>query len=115
MNTMNSPTSGLATITVLAALLERLEHSRVPVDGAQFRAVAERLATALHTVKPTDALRDLLAAHPAASELYENTQYEVAGLCRSPLDASVASEQMAKTVIQRAMQIHRESSANGQS
>jgi hypothetical protein len=105
----------LAPIRVLAALLERLEHSSVAVDPAQYRAVVARLQSALQTVKPSDALRDLLAEHPAASELYENTQYEVAGLCRSPLDLSVAAEQQARTVIKRAMHIPRESSANGQS
>lgn len=115
MNIQHTPSSELAPIRVLATLLERLEHSAVPVDAAQYRAVVARLQLALHAVKPSDALRDLLAAHPAASELYENTLYEVAGLCRSPLDISVAAEQQARTVIQRAMQISRESSANGQS
>lgn len=115
MKTSHSTLSELAPVRVLAALLERLEHSAIPVDAAQYRAVVARLDAALRTAKPSDALRDLLAEHPAASELYENTRYEVAGLCRSPLDASVAAEQQARTVIQRAMQIPRESSANGQS
>ncbi|WP_326539818.1 hypothetical protein [Pseudorhodoferax sp.] len=115
MKTQHTALSELAPVRVLAALLERLEHSAVPVDPAQYQAVVARLQSALQATKPSDALRDLLAEHPAASELYENTQYEVAGLCRSPLDASVAAEQTARTVIQRAMQIPRESSANGQS
>nr|WP_145549528.1 hypothetical protein [Variovorax boronicumulans] len=115
MKTQPSAPTELAPVRVLAALLERLEHSRIAVDPAQYQAVVARLQVALRTVKPSDGLRDLLAEHPAASELYENTQYEVAGLCRSPLDASVAAEQQARTVIQRAMQIPRESSANGQS
>lgn len=115
MTTLNSTPSELAPVRVLAALLERLEHSQVRVDPAQYHAVVVRLRDALQTAKPSDALRDLLAAHPAASDLYENTRYEVAGLCRSPLDASVAAEQSARAVIMRAMQIPRESSANGQS
>lgn len=115
MNTQHTQSSELVPVRVLATLLERLEHSHIPVDAAQYQAVVTRLELALRATKPSDALRDLLAEHPAASELYENTLYEVAGLCRSPLDASVAAEQQAKTVIQRAMQISRESSANGQS
>ena len=115
MKTQSSAPTELAPVRVLAVLLERLEHSRIAVDPAQYQAVVARLQAALRSVKPSDALRDLLAEHPAASELYENTLYEVAGLCRSPLDASVAAEQQARTVIQRAMQIPRESSANGQS
>lgn len=115
MNIQHTTSSELAPIRVLATLLERLEHSAVPVDAAQYQALVARLESALRTVKPSDALRDLLAEHPAAAELYENAHYEVAGLCRSPLDASVAAEQQARTVIQRAMQISRESSANGQS
>ncbi len=112
----SSPVSSdLAPVRVLAALLERLEHSAIPVDGAQYASVVRRLDQALREAKPSDALRDLLSAHPAASELYENARYEVAGLCRSPLDASVAAEQSARAAIQRAMQKPRESSANGQS
>lgn len=120
MNTPHpAPTSTreLAPLRVLAALLERLEHSRVPVDPAQYAAVATRLRQALQAVEPSQAVRDLLARHPATAEMYENMQYEVAGLCCSPLDASIAAEQTARAAIQRAMhtQTPRESSANGQS
>jgi hypothetical protein len=105
----------LTTLHILAALLERLERSTVPVDPAQYASVVERLSSALREVKPDEALGTLLAAHPAAAELYENTHYDVAGLCRSPLDLSVAAEQKARAVIQFAMQSPKESSANGQS
>ncbi|MFT3717154.1 hypothetical protein [Pseudorhodoferax sp.] len=118
MKALQAPTfqhPELLPLRVLAALLDRLEHSTVPVDPGQYASVVRRLEQALRDAKPSDALRDLLAAHPAASELYENTQYEVAGLCRSPLEASVAAEQAARTMIQRAMHTPRESSADGQS
>jgi hypothetical protein len=117
MNTLHSSPqhTDLVPLRVLAALLDRLEGSDVPVDPAQYANVVSHLSQALRDAKPSDALGTLLGMHPAAAELYENTQYEVAGLCRSPLDLSMASEQQAKAVIQRAMQSPRESSANGQS
>ena len=107
--------SELSLLRVLAALLDRLDDSEVRVDGAQYLGVVTRLEQALRDAKPSDALRELLATQPAASELYENAHYEVAGLCCSPLETSVAAEQSARAVIQRAMQTPRESSANGQS
>jgi sigma54-dependent transcription regulator len=117
MNTLQSSKhhTDLVPVRVLAALLERLEGSSVAVDAAQYATVVARLSDALTQAESNDALGDLLSSHPAAAELYENMQYEVAGLCRSPLDASMAAEQLASTVIQRAMQTPRESSANGQS
>ncbi|WP_082498016.1 hypothetical protein [Pseudorhodoferax sp. Leaf267] len=117
MNTLQSSSqhTDLVPLRVLAALLDRLEGSAVRVDPAQYANVVSHLSQALSAAKPGDALGALLSAHPAAAELYENTHYEVAGLCRSPLDASMAAEQQARAVIQRAMQSPRESSANGQS
>jgi len=44
----------------------------------------------------------VLDAHPAAAELYENINYQVAGLCRSPLDASMNAELKAHQALQRA-------------
>jgi DNA-directed RNA polymerase specialized sigma24 family protein len=49
------------------------------------------------------ALGALLDTHPAAAELYENVNYQYAGLCRSALDASLAAEQLAKEALNRAM------------
>ena len=117
MNTLQSTKhpSDLVPLRVLAALLERFDNSTIPVDAAQYAQVVSRLKEALAQTEMSDALGDLLCSHPAAAELYENTQYKVAGLCRSPLDLSAASERQAITVIQRAMQSPRESSANGQS
>ena len=92
------------TVThVLAQLLERLEHSRVPVDAGQYRSVVEHLVNELGDVEASSALRALLDSHPAASELYENLNYQHAGLCRSALDVSLAAEQQAKTAIAHAM------------
>ena len=92
------------TVThVLAELLERLERSREPVAAEQYRSVVQHLVTELGVVEPGTALRALLDSHPAAAELYENVNYQYAGLCRSALDASLAAEQQAKEALSRAM------------
>lgn len=92
------------TVThVLAELLERLERSAEPVAAEQYRSVVQHLVTELAVVEPGTALRALLDSHPAAAELYENVNYQYAGLCRSALDASLAAEQQAKEALSRAM------------
>jgi hypothetical protein len=92
------------TVThVLAELLERLERSTVPVGAEQYRSVVQHLVTELGDVAPGQALGDLLDSHPAAAELYENVNYQHAGLCRCALDASLAAEQQAKQALDRAM------------
>lgn len=92
------------TVThVLAELLERLERSAVPVGAEQYRSVVQHLVNELGDVEPGTALAALLDTHPAAAELYENVNYQHAGLCRSALDASLAAERQAKEVLDRAM------------
>ncbi len=117
MKTIQAPPAqaDLTATRVLAALLQRLDSSEIPVDAQQYQSVVDRLSQAFRNAKPNDDLGTLLDAHPAAAELYENTHYQVAGLCRSPLDASLAAERQAVEIIQRAMQSPKESSANGQS
>ncbi len=46
--------------------------------------------------------RALLDAFPAAAEVYENLRYDRAGLCRTALDRSVASERLARDALRRA-------------
>lgn len=87
---------------LLAELLERLEHGAHP-DAGQYRLVAHRLAEELGRVTDTGTLDALLQANPAAAELYENLNYQHAGLCRSPLDSSLAAELRAREAIARAM------------
>jgi hypothetical protein len=90
---------GHAVILPLAALLQKLEMSGVPVDPAQYRSVVMRLSQVLASI-PLDAKIDqILVAYPAAAELYENIQYEHAGLCRSSLDASISSEQQTRRLL----------------
>ncbi|MDB5885733.1 MAG: hypothetical protein JWR74_1904 [Polaromonas sp.] len=99
----HSRKTDLTVTHVLAELLERLEHSKVPVGAEQYRSVVQYLVSELGEVEPGTALGALLDSHPAAAELYENVNYQFAGLCRSALEASLASERQAKEVLDRAM------------
>lgn len=92
----------LTVVVTLAKLLQRLELSEVPVDPQQYRSVVQRLSEAFEGVPSDMALDAVLGVCPAAAELYENLQYRHAGLCRSPLEASLNSELQARDVIDRA-------------
>jgi len=92
----------LRVLVTLAKLLERLEHSAVPVSAEQYRSVAEHLVRELAAVEHDETFEKLLAVFPAMSQLYENAYYAHAGLCRSPLDASLAAELEAKKALIRA-------------
>lgn len=96
------PTEDLTVVLALARLLERIESRPLAVTADQYRLVAERLTGALHDAAPSDTLQAVLGAHPAAAELYENMQYEHAGLVRSSLEASMNSEKLAKAAILQA-------------
>jgi hypothetical protein len=88
-------------LVMLARMLERLDRSSVAVDAQQYRDVVEHLSEQLRTA-PQDALEVLLEASPATAELYENLQYEYAGLCRSPLETALNAELAARSVIDAA-------------
>ncbi len=95
-------TARLTVARVLTGLLEHLERSETPVDAGQYRLVARRLADELATLKP-DALMDAwMRRHPIATELYENTAFQYAGLCRQPLEAALAAEAATKAALARA-------------
>ena len=98
-----SPKTSLTVTHVLAELLERLEHSTQPVAAGQYRSVVMHLVNEFNDVQSGTALAALLDDYPAAAELYENINYQAAGLCRSSLELSLAAEQQAKLAIQRAM------------
>lgn len=89
----------LTALFTLARLLERLDHSPTPVDAEQYRHVARRLADALTAAPEGLPLQALLDTSPSAAALYENLHYDHAGLCRAPLDASMASEIRARDAI----------------
>ena len=97
---------------MLAGLLERIERHPPGVDADQYQAVVLRLGRALAApALPAEALEAVLDAHPAAAELYENRHYGLAGLCRSPLEAAVAAETLARDTLQRAARRQPEQSA----
>lgn len=101
--TLSTPSkSDLTSTRVLAALLERLERSATAVDAQQYQSVVRRLADALVQLESGAARDAILGEFPAASQLYENLQYAYAGLCRSPLDAALAAEKLARESIARA-------------
>jgi hypothetical protein len=89
----------LTVIVMLAQLLERLERSGGPIGAQQYRSVVQHLAKELGDVAHDDTFAELLNAFPAMSELYENLNYEYAGLCRSPLKVSLDSEMDAKAAL----------------
>jgi ferritin-like metal-binding protein YciE len=97
---MNTTTS--KNLVMLARMLERLDRSAEPVDPQQYRGVVEHLAEVLRTVPHDAALEAVLEASPATAELYENMQYQHAGLCRSPLEAALNAELSARSVIDAA-------------
>jgi hypothetical protein len=105
MNATNTPApkTDLAVTHVLAQLLERLEHSAVPVGAEQYRSVVMHLVDEFRDVEPGTGLGQLLDAYPAAAEVYENLNYQHAGLCRSGLDTAMAAELGAREAIGRAM------------
>jgi hypothetical protein len=103
MNAIDSQGPRTLTVThVLAELLERLDRSAEPVGADQYRSVAQHLMRELSGLQSDFALQALLDTHPAAAELYENVNYQHAGLCKSSLDAAVNSEMQARAVIARA-------------
>lgn len=89
-------------LVMLARMLERLDRSGEPVDPQQYRAVVEHLTEVLRSVPHDAALEAVLQASPSTAELYENLQYQNAGLCRSQLDQALHAEMAARSVIERA-------------
>jgi len=91
-----------SVVITLAHLLERLERSPVAVDPVQYRSVVMHLVQEFESVKPGETLNAVLDSYPAAAELYENLQYQHAGLCRSALEFSSSAELQARDVIDKA-------------
>jgi hypothetical protein len=89
-------------LVTLARMLERLDRSAVPVDPLQYRAVVEHLTGILHAMPDDPHLHAVLEASPSTAELYENLQYQYAGLCRSPLEPALNAELAARSAIDAA-------------
>ena len=87
---------------MLARMLERLDRSAEAVDPQQYRGVVNHLSDVLRNAPYDAALEAVLSASPATAQLYENLQYEHAGLCRSPLDQALNAELAARAAIDAA-------------
>ena len=92
----------LSVAALLAQLLERLDRSAEPVGAEQYLSVVRHLKEEFDELGATPGVSALLDAYPSAAELYENLNYQHAGLCRSPLEAALQAEQRARQVIERA-------------
>lgn len=101
-STTSSGLAHLETVIALARVLERVERSPEPIDAGQYQLLVMRLQDALSQSLPQPALDAVLGALPAAAEVYENLNYHLSGLSRSPLERSVASEQLAGELLARA-------------
>jgi hypothetical protein len=91
----------LAVAFTLAHLLQKLDASATPVAPEQYRSVVSRLSEELARLPMDDDLQAVLNTFPAAAELYENLNYQHAGLCRSPLDRALAAEVKARELIRK--------------
>ena len=91
----------LKTAITLAELLQRVDTSTQAIGAAQYQRLAQHLTLLLAALLPSQRLTVLLNTFPAAAVLYENARYAQAGLCRAPLDASLASELQARNLIGR--------------
>jgi hypothetical protein len=100
MNT--SPVSVNKNLVVLARVLDRLERSTERVDPEQFRSVVARLSVELLATARDAGLEAVLETFPSVAELYENLQYEHAGLCRSALEPAMQAEMAARAAIESA-------------
>jgi len=95
-------TTASKNLVMLARVLERLDRSSEAVDPQQYRGVVEHLSEVLRTAPQDAGLDALLEASPATAELYENLQYQHAGLCRSPLEQALNAELAARSAIDAA-------------
>ena len=89
-------------ILSLAHLLQQLESNPLEASAEQYRQVAARLKQELERTPVDGRLEAVLRAYPAAADIYENLRYDVAGLCRAPLEQAVSAELEAKKAIEAA-------------
>lgn len=90
----------LEVLVLLAQLFEQLDRAE-KVAADQYRSVVRRLSAELQAVPADEHLTRLLAVFPAMAQLYENLNYEQAGLVRSPLEAAAEAELQARALLGR--------------
>ena len=86
----------------LAALLQRVDANPQAIGAAQYQQLVLQLGQLLDQQPPGAPLQQLLSRFPAAALVYDNHHYAAAGLCRSPLEVSLRSEQAARAAITKA-------------
>jgi hypothetical protein len=105
MHTAHPITGALKTAITLAELLQRVESSNQAIGPDQYRHLVLHLQRLLLELPADNGMAALLNSFPAAAALYENLRYAQAGLCRSPLEASLNSELRARAAIDKARTI----------
>jgi hypothetical protein len=103
MNT--TPVTAHKNLVVLARMLDRLERSAQPVDPEQFRTLVGRLSAELEAAPRDPSFDAILEAFPSVAELYENLNYQHAGLCRSALEPALDAEMAARAAIDKARRL----------
>ena len=93
--------SRLETLIALARLLERVEASPVAIGADQYRALVGQLKVPLTTPLQSTPLQTILRPNTDTGEIYENMNYEISGLSRSPLERSVATEMLATQLLHK--------------
>ena len=86
-------------LVLLAQILERLEQSGRTIDADQYRVLVNRITDELKLTPHDAGLDAVLENFRTVSELYENLNYEHAGLCRSALESGLAAEAAACSAI----------------
>lgn len=86
-------------VVILARLLHKLDRQPLKASAEQYRVVASKLATELRRLPASPWLDAVLRRYPEAAEVYENTRYDIAGLCRSPLERATAAEIQARELL----------------
>lgn len=88
----------------LAQLLQALDGQGGAADPHQYRLLVRKISAELQAHQGHAALAALLDHLPASAEIYENLQYAHAGLCRAPLEVSMASELAVRELLGRVRQ-----------
>jgi hypothetical protein len=98
--------SRLQVLAATAMLLERLDQLPRSASADQYQRLVRQIDRLLDDAEGEPSLQALLDGLPGLAELHENRNYAVAGLCRSPLTTSVASEHAARELLERISRRH---------
>ena len=102
LSAVTQPHGDFKAAVSLAALLQRVDANPHGIGAAQYQQLVLQLGQLLDQLPPGAPLQQLLSNFSAAALVYENHQYAAAGLCRSPLEQSMRSEQAAHAAIMKA-------------